>query len=276
MTVGIVITIYKDLESLKIIINAIKNQMVLPTEIIIAEDNESEEIKDFVLKINIPNVSIKHTYQKDEGWQRNKSTNNALRIAQSEYLIFLDGDCIPHSKLVYAHKLLSKDNTLLCGRRVYLGPTFSKLLRKKIIQISKFEKNYIKDIFDITKDTRHYEEGLYFDPKGFFYNLLKKVLRKKTWLIGCHWSVWRNDLLKINGFDEDFNMPLYGEDVDVERRLRGIGVKIESCRNAAIVYHLHHEKVFNSNEEVNDYKIPYDLMQSKKDQFICKNGVEKL
>ena len=272
MTIAIVITIYKDIEALNIIIKAIKNQTVLPDEIVIAEDNNAEDVKDFVKNINISGVSVKHTFQEDNGWQRNKSTNNALKVVESDYIIFIDGDCMPHSKLVESHKSLAKDRTALCGRRVYVGPKFSTVLRQEVISSLEFEKKYISNIFNVAKDTRHYEEGLYVNPKGIIYNVLERFRKPKAWVIGCHWSAWKRDLLAINGFDEDFTMPLYGEDVDVERRLRGIGIDFETCRNVAIVYHLHHDKIF----DIESYEKPLELMNSKAEDFICKNGLEKL
>lgn len=272
MKVGLIITVYKDIEALKVIIDSIRYQTILPDEVIIAEDNDAIEMKEYIKTINIEGVIIKHTFQEDKGWQKNKSLNNALKVVNSEYLIFIDGDCILNSRFIESHKSLAKKKTLLCGRRVDLGNKYSKMLRKFDISINELESNYIKKIFNILKDTRHYEEGLYFKANGVIYKALKYLLRKKTWLLGCHWSVWREDLIKINGFDEDFTTPLFGEDTDIERRLRGVGINVESCRNSAILYHLTHKKVFNEL----DYKESLSLMNSKENQFICLNGIRKL
>jgi glycosyltransferase involved in cell wall biosynthesis len=273
MTTAIIIPIYKDLEALDIIIEAIQNQTILPDEIIIAEDNDSPKTKTFIDDIKIDGVDIKHTYQKDQGWRRNKSTNNALKVVNSDYLIFIDGDCVPYPTLVEYHKALAKKDAVLCGRRTEPGEYFSTLLRKKEMSVDYFIKNYYKLYFKLKKDNvKHYDGGISFEPNSLALKTIYNFRKKANHLVGCHWSVWKKDLEKINGFDEDFILPTHGEDTDIERRLRAIGVKFESCRFCACVVHLYHDKVFN-NDITTKTKA---LMDSKKDIFICKNGIKKL
>ena len=40
-------------------------------------------------------------------------------------------------------------------------------------------------------------------------------------------------------------MPTTGEDTDIERRMRLCNIGMKSCRNAAIIVHLYHKKVFD-------------------------------
>jgi glycosyltransferase involved in cell wall biosynthesis len=274
MTVGIVITIYKDLEALDLIVEAIKNQTVKPNEIIIAEDNNSDEVAKFVANIKIDNVLVYHTFQEDNGWQRNKSTNNALRVAKSDYLIWIDGDCIPYPTLVESHIALCENNTVLCGRRAEPGEKFSTALRKKQISVDAFLKNYIKNFFKLKRDNiKHYEDGFSLKADSFLFKIINLIRKnKENHIVGCHWSAWKKDLEKINGFDEDFTLPTTGEDTDIERRLRYFGIKMKSCRYCANVIHLYHKKVFNPDITSKTEK----LMKTKKDQFICKNGLNKI
>jgi len=271
MTVSVVVTIYKDLEALDIIINALQYQTVLPNEIIIAEDNNSKEIIEFIKTINIDGVIIKHTSQEDNGWQRNKSSNNALRVVESDYIIWIDGDCVPYPTLVESHVKLSEVNTVLCGRRTEPGEKFSTFLRKKEMTTNHFLDNYYKNYFKLKDDEiRHYDDGIYFNPDSFIIKLIAKIRNKENHIVGCHWSSWKKDMLMINGFDEDFILPTHGEDTDIERRLRHFGVKMKSCRYSANVIHLYHKKVFNKVITDQTEK----MMASKKDIFVCQNGLK--
>lgn len=273
MTVALIVTIYNDLEALGLIVESVKNQTVLPDELIIAQDNETQEAKDFIKSIKIDGVDIKHTFQPDDGWQKNKSTNNALRVAKSEYLIFVDGDCVPNLICIEAHKKLAQKNAVLCGRRTEPGEKFSTLLREKKMSIKSFVDNYYTNYFALKKDEiRHYDDGISLSPESFILKLLTKLRKKPNHIVGCHWSAFRDDLFMINGFDEDFILPTTGEDTDIERRLRHFGVKMNSCRYSASVIHLYHEKIFNP--EIT--KETEALMDTKKDIFVCKNGLEKL
>jgi len=268
--IAIIIAVYKDKEALELIIKSILNQTILPNEIIIAEDGNCQNMKNYIDSIEVDNIKIRHTSQIDNGWQRNSSINNALRIAESEYLIFIDGDCLAHHKMVQSHQKLAEKKTVLCGRRSNLGVLYSKLLRENQIDIAKYINSYLKSFIKINKDViDHYEEGIYLNPDNWLFNFINSKFRKDSHILGCHWSIWRCDIEMINGFDEDFKIPTVGEDTDIERRLRHFDFKFKSCRNAAIVYHLYHKKVFNNEQNKKAIK----LMNSKKDIFICKNGL---
>tara|TARA_B110000914_G_C15426034_1_gene428985 strand:- start:336 stop:761 length:426 start_codon:yes stop_codon:yes gene_type:complete len=59
-------------------------------------------------------------------------------------------------------------------------------------------------------------------------------------ILGCHWSAHKQDLLAINGFDEDYKTYGVGEGVGVEWRMKESGIKFKSLKFKAIQYHLYH------------------------------------
>jgi hypothetical protein len=61
--------------------------------------------------------------------------------------------------------------------------------------------------------------------------------RRGLW--GCNASAWMTDLLSVDGFEVVFE-GWGGEDVDLERRLRGAGLQARALRGEAAVSHLHH------------------------------------
>jgi hypothetical protein len=61
-------------------------------------------------------------------------------------------------------------------------------------------------------------------------------------MLGSNFSVARNDLAAINGFDELYDGPGCGEDSDVQFRLLLSGVSGKSLRNLAIQYHIWHPR----------------------------------
>jgi len=270
-TVAVIVAVYNDLEALTLIIDSLLSQTYLPDEIIITEDAEHLHIKECIQKLN--NDRVIHLTQKDEGWNKERALNNAIKASKSEYLIFIDGDCLPYTTFVEAHLELSEPNNALCGRRTEPGVKQSQMLRTKKTSLKTFEKDYLKNYFALSKDdVRHYDEGLYFAPSSAIFSLIHKLGRKNSHIVGCNWSCFKKDIEMINGYDEDFTLPTTGEDTDVERRLRHFGVKMKSCRNAANLIHLYHEKIFNP--EIS--KKMETLMETKKDIFICHNGIQKL
>lgn len=271
MKVTVIISVYKDVEALSLIIDSLMNQTLVPDEIIVSEDCESNEMKAYTSTLD--NLKIKHLSQEDNGWQKNKALNRAINTSEGDYLIFIDGDCIPYLTFVESHVLLSEKNTVLCGRRTEPGDSFSTKLRDKSLSIKEFTSNYFSNYFKLKNDEiRHYDDGLYFHPNSSFFKFINFIRRKKeNHIVGCNFSCWKQDLERINGFDEDFILPTTGEDTDIERRLVHFGVKMKSCRYTANVIHLYHEKVFSPEITSKTEK----MMESKKDDFVCKRGLRK-
>lgn len=270
-TVAVIISVYKDLEALKLIINSLQSQTRVPNEIIIAEDAQHSEIKEYLDSLTYDNVI--HLSHKDIGWRKEKILNDAIRITHSEYLIFIDGDCIPYKNFVNAQLELSEKNTALCGRRSEPGPLFSKKLRNGEMNVQEYQKKYLLNYTKLIQDdTRHIDEGMVFSPHSIIFKLIHKFGRKNSHIVGCNWSCYKEDILKINGFDEDFILPTTGEDTDIERRMRHFGIKMKSCRNAAAVVHLYHKSIFDKSISSQTEA----LMETKKDIFVCINGIKKL
>lgn len=266
--VAVIVAVYKDTEALKLILDSLLDQTYPPDEIIITEDGEYAPIAQCLSAYN--DKRILHLTQEDSGWRKNRALNRAIAASTCDYLIFIDGDCVPHTSFVEYHFTLRQQQHALCGRRSEPGAQFSTKLRNQEMTIKEFFANYVANFFKLKKDeVRHYEEGLFFPPTSFIFGLIHTLSRKESHMVGCNWSGYKHDLLKINGFDEDFTLPTTGEDTDVERRLRHFGIHMKSCRNAAIMVHLYHKK--NFNQEISQQTEA--LMETKKDTFICKNGL---
>lgn len=264
----VIISVYKDVEALDLIIASLTSQTVSLDEIIISEDGDSEAMREYVAALNLPHV--KHLSQEDNGWQKNRALNRAIRESSGNYLIFIDGDCVPYPTFVASHLSLSEANVVLCGRRTEPGTHFSTLLRQGDLSVKAFVSGYFRNFFRLKRDDiRHYDDGLCFAPDGFILKLIKKFRKKENHIVGCNFSCWKSDLEKINGFDEDFTMPTTGEDTDVERRLRHFGVKMNSCRYSANVIHLFHKKIFNPDIS----KQTEAIMETKRNIFVCEKGL---
>lgn len=103
MKASLIIAIYRDIEALSVIIEALKKQTYTNFEVIIAEDGNSKEVKEFISTIE--NLDIKHTTQEDIGIRKSRSVNNGILASSGEYLIFIDGDCVPYSTFVESTSL---------------------------------------------------------------------------------------------------------------------------------------------------------------------------
>jgi glycosyltransferase involved in cell wall biosynthesis len=235
---SIIIAFYNRIDFLKLVIAGLENQTEKEFEIIIADDGSGQVIVDQIKNLmgNF-NGEIKHVWHRKIGFRKNKILNEAIRVSNSNYLIFIDGDCIPHNEFIKEHLFNSAKKIALTGRRVNLSEKVTSLLTPEKIRNQFFNNNFLHLIYDgIFGNSSYVEKGLY--VKNVF--LRKLMNNKKRGLIGCNFSLYKQDMLDINGFDERYQTPSIGEDTDVEYRLELNGVKIKLVNNIAVQYHLYH------------------------------------
>lgn len=273
-TVTVIVSVYKNTKALNIVLKSLLNQTILPDEIIISEDGNSEVMKEFISQQSIDNINLKHLTCEDVGWRKNVALNKSIIESSGEYLVFIDGDVVPHKRFIEGHLYWSRDKRVCAGKRVEIGKNVSEDILNEKISIEKLSSNYLLWIKRLHDDkVRHYEDGIYIKPNGLFF---KHVVSKKhiSYIIGCNFSCFKKDIKSINGFDEDYMLPSVGEDVDINWRFRASGIEVVSVRNIANVYHLWHKKGFGANESGINNKIlkeNFDL-----NRFVCLNGIQKI
>jgi glycosyltransferase involved in cell wall biosynthesis len=235
----VIAAFYNRLDYLKLILAGFERQTLKNFEFIVADDGSNEKVVNEVIK-NISNYSfpVKHTWQEDKGFRKNRILNKAISESESDYIIFIDADCIPHQAFVEGHLSYSNQNTSLTGRRVNLSEKVTDQLSEEKVRDGFLERN----LFYLMKDglfgkSIDVEKGLYLKNK-FLLNFFN---RKRRGLLGCNFSAYKEDLIKVNGFDERYEAPSVGEDSDIQYRLELTGIKISSINHAAVQYHLYHK-----------------------------------
>jgi len=104
MKTSIILSTYNSVEWLEKVLWGFSAQNMTDFEIVIADDGSNDETKEKIdaLKKDI-NIPIIHVWHPDNGFQKTKILNKAILAAQSDYLIFTDGDCIPRNDFVERH-----------------------------------------------------------------------------------------------------------------------------------------------------------------------------
>ena len=270
---SIIISVYKDTDSLDLILESLINQTIIPNEVIISEDGNSKEMVEYVkvAKDKYKKLDIVHLYQEDIGWRKNIALNRAIVASKYEYLIFIDGDCVPFDDFIENHIMQASKKIVLAGKRVELGDQITKEIRSKKLTVSKLTNNYWLYAIKLIKDkTRHLEDILHISYKSFLAPFIKKEV---NYIIGCNWSAFKEDILSINGFDETYALPSVGEDVDLGWRFRGLVIELKSCRYNANIVHLYHKKRFDSSQGIINNAILKKNFDANK--FVCDNGIVK-
>ncbi|MFY9094190.1 glycosyltransferase, partial [Aliarcobacter butzleri] len=201
----------------------------------------------------------------------NIALNRAIVASKYEYLIFIDGDCVPFDDFIENHLGQATKRIVLAGKRVELGENITREIRSKKLTVSKLTNNYWLYVIKLINDkTRHLEDILHISYKSFLSRYIKKEV---NYIIGCNWSAFKEDILEINGFDETYTLPSVGEDVDLGWRFRGLGIELKSCRYNANLVHLYHKKRFDSSQGIINNAILKKNFDANK--FFCDNGIIK-
>ena len=270
MKVSIIVPTYKDIEALELILDALQLQTYKNFEVIIAEDDNIISTKYF-LETYDSQLKIRHFTHEDKGNRKAFILNKSLVKVEGEYIIFIDGDCIPYTTFIESHILLASRNTILCGRRVNLGDKVSKDLRAKNISAQLLERGYLRYFKYLVLDdnSRHYEQGFYFSPNSFVWKYLSKR-DENVHIVGSNFSCYKEAIYKINGFDEDI-VGGSKDDVDLEWRFEMAGYKLRTCKFTANLFHLNHVRT----SRIKDEEIARMQMQTNKinKQYIAFQGI---
>ncbi len=243
MKASVIIAFYNKIHYLKLVLAGFERQTNKDFEILLADDGSGAqaraEIDNLRMTLEFP---IRHIWHEDLGWRKNVILNKAIQHARTEYLIFVDGDCIPHRHFIKEHLRNRETGKILSGRRVNLSREISDQLNPSMVKQGFLEKNTFIWLWKgIKGDFTHAEKGLYLP---LFRSLL---IKKQKDLLGSNFSLHKQDMFSINGFDERYLAPTVGEDTDIEYRAGQAGIRIKSIRNLAIQYHLYHTKLNRDN-----------------------------
>ncbi len=265
---SVIISFYNKIDYLKLLLEGFERQSYRDFEVIIADDGSKPEIVAQIKEIQQNYFfNTTHVWHEDTGWRKNEILNKAVRLTQTPYIIFVDGDCIPHKHFVKEHLNYKQMGVCLTGRRVNLSQEITNKITTQVVKNGTLEKIVVEFIISsFKKEANHIETGFYFKNKY----LRKWSSEKKVGILGCNFSLHKEDLLKINGFDERYKAAAVGEDSDIHYRLELLGMKIKSVKNLAIQYHLYHL-------ELERLSINWELFaQIKKDAIaFTPFGIEK-
>lgn len=262
----VIVTTYNKPNELDMVLCGLQQQKVFPHEILIADDGSTAATADIIKKWSTSiQAPLKHIWHEDLGNRKSIICDLAASKAQGDYLIFLDGDSIPHPRWVFDHIDAARANTVLCGRRVRLGKKISSEIDLNFIQSGKLYASIgpLLSSF-LQRDSKRYSLGIRL-PKLIARSLHLKERR----LMGVNFSLPLALYKQVGGYSNINNKNLPSlerrrEDAQLEIRLLTAGAKRFPLLNRAIVYHLYHDER-PANEEINNQiQLQYESALAKR------------
>lgn len=273
--ISVIIAVYNNIHWLNLILDALRMQSDKDFEVVIADDGSGPEMVKFIHDYSAahPELAIKHCWHEDKGWRKNIALNNAVKASEGDYLIFMDGDCIPHPRFVEDHRRLRCHGVVMGGRRVETDIPLNSMLESwKSLPEGYFRKSRLRILSSIFSQKISSTLSQLRRTWRFPFIGGKAIGLKSQGILGANFGLYKVDLEKVNGFDERYLDAGTGEDCDLDVRLEKAGIKHLKASHYALMLHRHHKRLFWGNKENarlfeeakrnSDYYTPYGLKQN--------------
>ncbi|STQ87391.1 glycosyltransferase family 2 protein [Helicobacter pullorum] len=262
---SLIITTYNQKERLALVLDSVRDLAVLPTEVLIADDGSTQDtrmlIESFAHDFPCP---LRHIWHEDSGFRLSTIRNKAIKEAQGDYIIIIDGDMILEPHFVADHLAYAKPKVFLQGSRVITNSHTSesmlqayqegaKSAYKRVFGLGGFKARRCKILSRFVYRTSRIDSE-FFTKKDFI-----KGIR------GCNMSFFKADCEAINGFNESF-VGWGREDSEFVARFLFNGGQLRRLKFAGVAYHIYHDENPRDMLGVN-HNIYLETIRKKKIQW---------
>jgi len=258
MRLTLVLSTYNQPASLAKALAGVQRQTRRPDEFIIADDGSGEPTRKVIDDWRRDSgQAVQHLWQPDDGFRKTVILNKAVAAATGEYLVFTDADCVPHPKFLEDHAALAERGFWVQGRRCFVKEEF----------VPEFEPGRTPLLAWMLKGR------ITGGPKGL--RLPFPVIRRdkeQRGIIGCNMGFWRDDLIAVNGFDEEYTGWGIGEDSDIGTRLYHLGRPRKFVYGRAVTCHLNHPMLPRDHVPASHARLAETIRSGK---VRCERGVDQ-
>ena len=257
ISIAAIVSTYNSPDYLRRVLAGYRAQSRYPDELIVADDGSTAEtarlVADFAYTAPF---AVRHVWHEDRGFRLAEIRNRAVAAASADYLVFTDGDCIPHPRFMEDHLRACRKGCFVTGKRMLVGKALSSTFAwsgtaNAMISCLRGELSGCHHLIRLP--------GLVLTKQGV------KGLR------GCNMAMFRTDLLAVNGFNEQITG--WGrEDSELVDRLFAYGARRREIPFAALVFHLWHLENSRTSLAENDRLLEESISTGK---FRCPCGIVK-
>ena len=234
MRCSLLITTYNWKDALAVVLDSVRRQSRMPDEVIVADDGSRPDTRDMLVSraADFP-TALRHVWQEDTGFRAASSRNRAIAASRGDYVIAIDGDMVLHPHFLADHVAFSERGSFLQGGRIQATAAYTgRLLAGTTPAFAPWMPA------DFT--AQHGDERRHAFRWPWLAQRKARSAHAGVTVMSCNMSFCRDDLLRVNGFDE--RMQGYGsEDLEIDLRLRNAGVRRRRLKFAGLAVHLLHD-----------------------------------
>ena len=234
---SVIFTTYNSTTWLEKVLWGFASQSHRDFELIIADDGSKQETAALITRLQEETgLDITHLWQRDEGFRKCRVLNKAILQAAHDYLVFTDGDCIPHPDFLKTHAMLATPGHFISGSYFRLSLPASEAIRRSHVESGEcFQTSWLRaQGMPRSKKMRRVEASPLVD------RIMSPLTMRSCTFKGGNSSAWRSDLVAANGFDE--RLGYGGEDRELGVRLQNAGVRPLNARYKTTCLHLEHPR----------------------------------
>lgn len=258
MRTAFVVLTYNRSDALLAVLRALAPQCTAGDAVLIADDGSRPEHVN-ALRNGLPAFAcpVRHVWHPDVGFTAARARNLGALYSNADYLIFLDGDCVPNRNFARHHHALAQPGHFVNGSRILVSERLSRRALSGEIRLDTLGRaDWLR--LRMAGDVNKLTHLLYWPSAP---GRVQTVFRWKG-IRSCNFGIWYRDLEAVNGFDESFSG--WGhEDADLVLRLHHHGCRRKDGYLATEVFHLWHAENSRANEEVNRDRVARRMQGSQ-------------
>jgi glycosyltransferase involved in cell wall biosynthesis len=242
---SLIVTTYDWPEALGVVLRALSEQDDSRFEVVVAEDGDSAETASVVRRHRTDSgFRIAHVKQPDLGWRKTRIYNRAALEAHGDYIVFLDGDCLPRRGFLHAVRRGALPGWFLCGKRLHLNEELS--MRVLDGELTPWRWSTLRLLlalrsgrFTTPRETAHAGMLIPLRDRARPWRPSTRQFSPPYEGYGFFFAMSRHDFERANGFDMRY-VGWGGEDEDLAARLRRMGLRCGWPGPKATLLHLWH------------------------------------
>lgn len=230
-------------------------------EVIVTDDGSTDDtprlVHAFASRVDFP---VRFTSQPHDGFRLARNRNAGVRLATSDYLLFLDGDCVLPRDHVSAYLARRRPGQAILGYCARLPEATSAALEPG--RLAAIDLAALAPIAERKLLARRFR-------KAWWHTVIRHPTKPR--LAGGNCGIWRADFARVNGCDERF-VGWGQEDDDLGLRLRAVGVRLESILDRTWSLHVWHPIDASATPRWRDgANVPYFLRRGR--LTACRHGL---
>ena len=260
MRLTLVVTTYERPDALEAVLTSIAAQQLVPHETLVADDGSGPSTAALVSRFSAgPIPTLRHVRQEHDGFRLTRLRNLAIAASSGDYLVFVDGDMVLHSRFVLDHARAARHGHYTQGVRIHLDQSRTDQLMAAPL--------------DLPGPLSHGIGGLRRVHALHSARLSRSMRLLGNHLVstkGCNQGFWRSDLVAANGFDEQI-VGWGPEDKELCARLTHAGIRRQTLMFGGIAFHLEHPPASRTRREENERILERTLLERRRR---CEHGLD--